>query len=363
MNQHFVPKIYLNNFGKKDKNSYVVDVYDKKTDKFFTQSTKNICAEKHLYTLDDKSDVAKDKFAIENFYSQFVEPMYSRAYKILTNPQITRISPYQHAEVLLGIFQLYMRNPKWIHETISKHKEAISDLLQKAEKLNQSKIVYLDVEFNLEEYSKEKIFDYVREKVMRIFKEKHIVGTKEICEFHAQAKLEVRQIIDDSELITSDNPLVTHDSLTKDEHPLLKSKEFLIPLNSKFALHLYHDNRKHLYEIYRNKVPNGESIDMNSAIFEKAARFIIGQKSGIEKWFKLQNDYDNILKSFDKRIDIYQQLRKVANQDPNGKKAVEIIDYYLKIYNKTGKMSPDLEEEMKGKLFVEFSAWKKGTLK
>lgn len=105
MNQHYVPKAYLKNFAKKQGRSYMIDVYDKKNNRFFKSNIKGICAEKDIYTLNSNSEIAKDKLAIENLYSRFIEPAYNDSYKILINPNVSEITQFQHCKILIGIIQ------------------------------------------------------------------------------------------------------------------------------------------------------------------------------------------------------------------------------------------------------------------
>jgi len=39
MRQHYVPKVYLKNFGEKNKHTYTIKVYDKQEQKFFKVET------------------------------------------------------------------------------------------------------------------------------------------------------------------------------------------------------------------------------------------------------------------------------------------------------------------------------------
>lgn len=345
MNQHYVPRVYLKYFSKEKKGEFFTDVYDKSNDRYFNSNIKKICAEKHLYTLDEDSETAKDSLAIENMYGSLIEPMYRKAYDILTDNTIFNISLSQRSEILIGVFQLYMRNPRFLKNAIKHHKSQISILYQKAITEKKKGLTYLDEDFSFREYSKDDIIEFFISKVKKDFKEKHLIGTREICEFHENAIFGVEEIKDDGQFFTSDNPLVFEDLITKDEHPLLKSKEFLIPLNSKFLLKIFHDKDMSPNYIYRRKVLNGTADLMNEQIFKESSRFIIGKKEAFEKYFKIA---DKILNStsLESKIDLFRQvIKKVPNTDEY-KESLNLIKYYLEKYDKDKTLSKEDEHNL-----------------
>jgi hypothetical protein len=121
MNQHFAPRVYLKNFAIKRGSEYYVDVFDKTTKKIFNTNITNICAERHLYTLDEKTTIQKDIMVVEKMFARGFEPMYQRVYKILTNDTIVEISDLQRVEILLAIIQLYTRNPRILKLSVEHH--------------------------------------------------------------------------------------------------------------------------------------------------------------------------------------------------------------------------------------------------
>ena len=152
MKQHYVPRVYLKNFASRiDGDDGFVNVFDKKLNRHKEINIKNICAEKHLYTLPKSTDVATDIFAIEKLYSDLIEPMYHKAYDILTNNNISFINDFQRGEILTGIFHLYMRNPRFIKKSADYHTSEISKLYQEALTKNAKGLSYLDEDFSFKE--------------------------------------------------------------------------------------------------------------------------------------------------------------------------------------------------------------------
>src|ERR1700744_2929328 len=119
MNQHYVPRVYLKNFAERKGNEYFIDVYDKTNEKVFNTNITNICAERHLYTLDDEDKINGDTMAIEKMFAIGFEPMYQRAYDILVNDNISDITNHQREEILSSVLQLYTRNPRILRISIA----------------------------------------------------------------------------------------------------------------------------------------------------------------------------------------------------------------------------------------------------
>lgn len=350
MKQHYVPQVYLKNFACKiDKDEFFVNVFDKKLDRYIEINIKNICAEKHLYTLPRSSKVSTDIYAVEKLYSDFIEPMYLRAYEILTNNSISAISDFQRAEILTGIFQLYMRNPRFIKKAADYHTSQINVLYDIAIRKNAKGLSYLNEDFSFKEWSKNQIINHFIDSATILFKEKHVIGIKEMISYHAEAVFEINIAKDDSQYITSDNPLVTEDIITEDEHPLLKSKEFFIPLDKKFALRIFHDNTLNRNLIHRKFIPNGNVYQINNDIKKQSSRFIIGDKEDFEKYAQLEKTFNN--SSIELKIDTIKQILEKFPITNDSKEARELLkDFYQKYYQE-GITAHD-EYEMMSKMKI-----------
>jgi hypothetical protein len=362
MNQHYVPRVYLKNFSQKRKKDFMIDVFDKHKQSYFKTNIKGICTEKELYTLANDTTIAKDVLAIENLYARFIEPIYEKSYKILIDPKVSFINPLQHANILIGVFQLYMRNPKWMYDSIEKHRILIRQQLKDANSNNKQSINYLGEEFNLNDKSEETIVDFAKSKVIKIFKEEHLTGTKEICEFHADAKFEICHLVDNSIFITCDNPLVSKDMINDNPHPLLRSKEFIIPLNPKIGLRIHHDNRKQPYKIYRYSGKNGTAHTFNDKVIENSSRFILGTKESIEQHFKLNESFEIATDDLHKRIEIYKQVIEVAKIYDHGKETARLLTQCIEKYEKGGNISKDEEQKMYREIQKEVHKFTKGII-
>lgn len=345
MNQHYVPRIYLKNFADQKGKGFFGDVYDKEKNRYFQTNIKKICAEIDLYTLKEDTKVAQDLFIIEKIYANGLEPLYAKAYDLLTNNSISFITQLQRSEILISIFQLYLRNPTFIKRSIAFHKNEILRLCRNAKEKGVKGITYLEEDFSFREWEVDKIIKFFEDKITTKFKEEHIGGIGQISDFHEQAIIEIIIAKDGGEFITSDNPLIFEDFLTNDAYPLLKSKEFMVALNKKVALRLFHDNTRRTDIIYRRFMPNLSIEIMNKAIYQQSSRFVIASENKLKEHNRLSRDFlDNT--SLELKISMMKQLIEKFPITESNKASMENIKRYLTKYEKEGTLSDQDQYEM-----------------
>jgi hypothetical protein len=325
MNQHYVPRTYLKNFAVKGKkNEYYANVYDIQSEHFIRPNIKGICAEKDFYTLDN--EVVKDRLVIEKAYSEHIEPMYGKAYDLLTNDKILHVNSRERTEILVGIIQLYARNPSLLLKQQSSHRDELLKLITKNKLSGVKGVTYLGEDYSFRDCKEEIIIHGVERSVAKQFKLEHLKGTEEILKFHGQAKFEVFKIDDESRFMTCDNPIILSDSLTENEHPLLRSKQFTLTLNNKYALNILHDNRKDGKRIYKCNVGGGNTWSINKGVIENCSRFLLTDEEGL----KNQRRIDNQLNDTDpeKMINIMRQMADKL-MDQESEKVREVIKEFL----------------------------------
>jgi hypothetical protein len=361
MNQHFVPRVYLKNFAEKRGSEYYVDVYDKTTDKVFNTNITNICAERDLYTLDEESTLSADKLVIEKFYAIGFEPMYDRIFKLLTDDTIFDLTDLQRIEILLSIFQLYMRNPRVLRISMEHHTTAIRTLVWHAKKKDKKGITYIEEDYSFREYSEDEIIADVKEKVTKHFKEGHVTGIGELGDFHEFSKLEVTKNKATALYFTSDNPLALEDMVNKEgTHPMEKSKEFVIALNPQYSLRIYHDNTIGLNTIIRPIVPNGDTASRNLTIFNQASRFVIGNKRAFDEFFQIRKLLED--PTFERKVDLMKQVVAKFDNGSETNEMTELLKNYLAIYDRNGSLTYDEEQAFNHELQRQTINWKQSRL-
>lgn len=336
MNQHYVPRVYLKNFAKKKGKEYHASVFDKNTSKYFETNIKNICAENNVYTLPENNLVAKHELAIENLYANYMEPVYEKAYGTLTNDDIFSITKAHRIEIIVGIFHLYFRNPILLKRQIGVHFENIRVEYENAIKNNVKGLTYLEEDFSFREWNLEEIQQSIFDKLIGVFKEQHLLATREITASHESTVIEVQKIMDDScNFLSNDNPLFFLDVISGSGNPFLKSNEFTIPLNKKYAAKFYHDNTKRKDLIYRCKTLSGNVNMLNDEIYNRSFRFVIGNQETLNDLQKHKRLFDET--SVDLKVSLMEQIlsnEKIMKESDQG---TEIIRKYYNLYleNKT----------------------------
>ncbi|MDB5234114.1 MAG: hypothetical protein JWR44_1107 [Hymenobacter sp.] len=343
MNQHFVPRVYLKKFAAKRGKEYFVDVFDKAENRYFNANIRKVCAEIDLYTLEPSATGDKDVLAIENLYANHIEPLYLKIYDTLVNDEVFTVSDSERKEIVLGILHFHMRNPRVLKRAIAHHRIEIAELCTEARAKKGKGITYFEEDFSFREWSEDSITNYFAEKTATAFKEKHILVTKQIISFHELAKIEIKIARGDSKFLTSDNPLVTEDFITKYENPLSKSTEFIFTLNQKYAVRLYHDNTRELNTIRRGFIPNGSVNNINEKIFAQSARFLFGDKQSFKEYFHLQAFMQN--DSLELKMDMIKQILDLRPDNEYSKASHSTLQEYYEKYMREGTI--DIEEEQR----------------
>lgn len=336
MNQHYVPRLYLKNFASKKGKEYFVDVCENESKPPFKVNIKKICAENDLYTLDKESNFHKDSLIFEKIYAEWIEPLYKQTYSILTNDKFFRISTKQRIDILTSLLQLYFRNPHILSDNIEKIRKDIKKIFS-TRTTNQHGFNYLSTEFKFNECDEKSVITFFEKELTKEYKEKHLLETQKAIEFHKNSIIEVLVIKDNGLFITSDNPLSIEDPITQTRNIHLKSKEFTIPLNEKYAVRIYHDNTKTINRIYRARIPHGNANSINSKLFEQKIRFIIGSNESFEQYFRLYKIFNTTSVDF-----IMDGMRQIIEKIPTTKENAEahhVLKHYVSKYDKAGALT------------------------
>lgn len=361
MNQHYVPRVYLKNFADKKGSEYFIDVYDKVKKKTFNTNIINICAERHLYTLDEDSKINGDVMAIEKMFADGFEPAYQRAYDLLINDEIIKITNEQREEILGAVLQLYTRNPRILKISIAHHTELITKAYAKS--INDSKkgLTYLNEDYSFREWTEQMIIDHVTTLVNKDFKIGNIHRLIEVGTFHEFAKMEVRKIKGSSTYFTSDNPLVIEDKITPHAHPLAISVEFILALNPKYLLRIYHDNQHDLNLIWRTPSGNVDTATSNQTIFQQTERFIVGKSQSLADYLQMEEALftDNSIQAIMKFTrPIIDHIEKEGRHD----EYTLFLKRYLELYEQHGGLTTQEEQDFYRQYHSSNRAWRQSRL-
>lgn len=227
--QHFVPRVYLQNFAKKEGNKSFIEAYNKRTNNPpSSKSIRDICVKKDFYTL--KPGEGLRDLSLEKFYHKKIENIYPSVYKALTDPTVITVDPATHEYMVFTIYSFLIR-------TVAFNKLLRAEFnsnIQNFKFGNEIVIEIFNVQLRLPKRYDEDIktgkIDFICH-LVSLEMLKHLVickSTSPICVYK----------IDDYELVTSDNPVTVYDP--HNTVISIDNKEFI----TKFAI-----DRKHYVQI------------------------------------------------------------------------------------------------------------------
>ena len=87
MKQHYIPQFYLKNFSEKNKNSYLINVFDKEKEDAFKSNINSIGCEHNFYGID-----STDRKNFEKLLSEFEANFAKSLNEVLKKRSIKHIS-------------------------------------------------------------------------------------------------------------------------------------------------------------------------------------------------------------------------------------------------------------------------------
>lgn len=357
MVQHYVPRVYLKNFATKRGKEFYVNVYEKTASRMFECNIKGICAEKNYYTIDEVSKDLLDKFIIEKVYSNGIEPMYEKSFKLLTNDRIFDLTDLQRIEILISMFQLFLRNPRMLDYIISIHVSEVENLYSLQMNEGHKGLTYMDEDFSFREFTENDIINIITRKATDKYKKEHLGGISQIGQYHEFAKFEVSKVKGGSEFFTSDHPFITHDLIDSNRNPFTKSMEFNIPLSPLYSLRIFHDNTVPLNTIVRPIIPSGNVGSINSMVYEQATKFVVGSVPAFENFFEISKFLEK--DDLEPKIDIMRQILEKFTPNRDTARSMDVMRSYLDKYDRQGTLTLQEQYEMHIEIRNLAIEWKK----
>ena len=205
--QHFIPQSYLRNFALNEGEKYFVDIKQKDSVAIKEKiSVKDICVEKNIYTFHGAE--TDKKYDLEKFYATNVDSVYPEVYKLLTDPNVAEINKEQKKKILLTIMSLFFRTPKFLHQNNRNTNDIFDQLAKFADRLTgvvNYKFKGKDLTFNVRDL--EVVKERAQLKNKENFLVNHLSDWNEFVNFKMECGIGVIKIIDNINLITSDNPV------------------------------------------------------------------------------------------------------------------------------------------------------------
>ncbi|MBW3522889.1 DUF4238 domain-containing protein [Chryseobacterium sp. NKUCC03_KSP] len=301
IHQHFIPKSYLNNFAVNDNNKNFISAKNSDNNKIITVSTRDICVGKNLYTLPSDDN----KFAIEHFYADHIDSKFPELYKILTDSKIIEIDSKTKTDIIATVLSLYFRTPKFLNQE-NKIFEEIVRTAHKHSKGGDFIVEYGDDNIIITSNEVEQIIREYKENNRIKFLGQHLDQYERLIKSKIQNVINVYHITDESQLITSDNPVLirpfvdpTAEDFDEDKfhkqtiNPFDESNTIHLPLNDKTMLTILPNLDSFPdFKIRRLEKKKIDTIIYNNDIERYAERWILGKPSSIENHITDQSEFN-----------------------------------------------------------------------
>jgi len=236
---HFVPKTYLKNFANRKIDDYYLNVLhkDESGDKIVESKISDICAENHPLKQDKK---AKSKQKLEDIYTDIFENHYDNLFSVLTDDNVLEITDEQKKSIVSAVVTMFYKTKKW-SDLLGYHADGN---LQKIDQLrNQFKVDHYFNSQRLQVSFKDKTLEELEVSHKNITRIPLIISQLKVALKLIEAKqfdcINVYKIADDSEFITSDNPVLAinmHKMRTK--HFDIENAYYL-PISHKYLIAIF----------------------------------------------------------------------------------------------------------------------------
>lgn len=345
IHQHFIPRSYLNNFATKDGEKRFIGAKDKNTDVIKVVSTRDICVDKNLYTLPITD--SENKFAIEHFYADNVDAKFPEIYAILTNKEIVDIDWETKTNIISVVLSLYFRTPKFLNQ----ENKIFEELVRQGQKKSDGGdfiIEYGGEEINIYPEEIEQIIKERKENNRIKFLSQHLIDYGSFVKNKLKDGISVYHIIDDSEYITSDNPVIIRPYIQPTEefipenyndeeiNPFDKKNTIHVPINSKTLLTILPnlDDYPDL-KIRRLDKTKFDTVMYNHDVERYSEKWILGENSNILNHIKDQIDFakstpenEAMLADYkEKTIELYELFNLIKLHGVRNEKVVEKANY------------------------------------
>lgn len=285
--QHFVPRVYLKNFGYKKNDDFYVNVLPKNQPigSMFESNTKKICAENHLYTLN--GDIKSRQF-LENIYSSIFENEYENLFNILTDDNILEISFEKKKSIISTVITMFYRTKKWLNEINSFNDESLKKIFTICEQLNLDH--YTDSNGRKISIRGKSIQDLKGNKKAETkipFVLSQLETAIKLIEIKQYDNIYVFKIENGEEFITSDNPVFAVNINNLSTIPFDMDNAYYLPISKTYLLSLFpRENLSVNNKIIRMTMNHDKVTKMNKVQLKNCDKFIIGSKVGIAETIK-----------------------------------------------------------------------------
>ena len=281
---HFVPKTYLKNFATRKNDDYYVSILhkDEPGDKISEKNIADLCAVNHL---SKPGGNHKSKQKLEDIYTDIFENHYDKLFSVLTDDKILEITDELKNSVVSAVVTMFYKTKKW------------SDLLAYHANGNINMIDQLRNQFKVDHYfnSKGVQVDF-QNKTLEELEVSHknitriplIITQLKVALKLIEAKqfdcINVFKIADESEFITSDNPVLAINMQKMRTMHFDIENAYYLPISNKYLIAIFPKDAEPSQNKIIRLMINKEWVEsFNTMQLFQSDKCIIGSVEGIKK--------------------------------------------------------------------------------
>jgi len=310
---HYIPRSYLKNFAhvvkkKKDGDKYYVYVRFR-GEKFHSVNIENICAETYFYSIPGVSE--KNKNLVEKYYAENIDNLYGRIYDLVTNDEQIKVSQELREKILIATLSLYIRTPIFLDSIRVVYRKLLESLrtyqLGISERFSVS---FFGRKTDLRLLNYTSILEAFESKNKAFILSEHFKILNDFIDFKKNDGIGINKLVDNSEYITSDNPVVIRNLKTGDFNDLFDPDNIIhLPINNKYLLTILPNSDSETKNTF-NRITSKftQALVINNDIERNSNNWIIGNPTSVNDHINDQIKYN------EETIENYQRLNDLRKK-------------------------------------------------
>jgi hypothetical protein len=236
---HFIPKTYLKNFGIRKDEGFYVNILrkDESSDKITERNITDICAVNHLLK-PDENDKSKQK--LEDIYTDIFENHYDSLFSVLTDDTVLEITDELKKSIVSAVITMFYRTKKW-NDLLGYHTDGN---MQKIDQLrNQYKVDHYFNSKGGQVSFQNKTLEELEVSHKNIARIPLLITQLKVALKLIEAKqfdcINVYKIADESEFITSDNPVLAINMQKMRTMHFDIENAYYLPISNKYLIAIF----------------------------------------------------------------------------------------------------------------------------
>lgn len=321
--QHYVPRTYMKNFSRQQGSEFYIKALPSANcidGAIYEASTSNVCLQRKLYTLPGETE--EQRMLIEKFYSDNYEAYYNEVYEILTDPTKTKLTEAERELIISTVVTMFYRTTKWKNQ----HNIFFNRVLENAYSLATDN----GFDYFMFENEKISIANKTLEQLQQEYKYEsrpsQVITQLQVALDLIKWRIEkdtimIIKLMDDSEFITSDNPVIYAGPEGKFLAPFDAENILKLPLDSKHLLLLMpFGNDENKFNVSRSErtgvMSESSKLTLNYSQFLNSERFLLGTETGLKSYIstKIETERPLSVEENLERDKIDSELKKMLKE-------------------------------------------------